>query len=171
MTNIIRISIALVSLTLAGGCSKKDDKKADPAAKTDTTAPKPAEGTTPTPNPTEGMTPTPPPTTDTAQVSGAFDAGKAEALRAEVTTIFEKSGTDCAKLATDLQAFVDENKDTLKQLDTAEKAMPEADKKAWDAKNKATQEAAVKKAEPAMKACGQDAKVQAAMAGLTGDAK
>lgn len=156
------LSIALFSLGLMAGCSKKDDKKAEPA-KTDPAA-KPTDPA--------GTTPTTPPTTDPAKpadttatppaAGGAMDMAKAEALMTEMSTIIEKAGKDCDKMATDLKAFADKNKDTLKASKDFEKSLSPEDKKKWEEKG----EAMVKKHGEAMGACMSNPKFGEAMKAL-----
>lgn len=157
------LSIALFSLGLMAGCSKKDDKKAEPA-KTDPAA-KPTDpaGTTPTTPTTPSTDPAKPAdTTATAPAAGTMDLAKAEALMNEMSSTIEKAGKDCDKMATDLKAFIDKNKDTLKASKDFEKTLSPEDKKKWEEKG----EAMVKKHGEAMGACMTNPKFMETMKAL-----
>lgn len=150
------LTIALLSLGLMAGCSKKEDKAkaADPA--------KPAD---PNAKPTDpGATPTTP---DPAKPAGGgtMDMAKAEAMMNEMGGIFEKAGKDCDKLATDLKGFIDKNKETMKSSKDFEKNLSADDKKKWEEKTKAMTE----KMMPVMTACATNEKVQGVMKEMAED--
>jgi hypothetical protein len=77
--------------------------------------------------------------------------------------LFAANAKDCDKLADGIKAFIAQNKPLLDQLATLEKGQSEAEKKAFEARNMGTQEEVMKKMETAVKACGENPKVQAAM--------
>jgi hypothetical protein len=151
-TEMIRtISIALISIGLMAGCSKKEEKKAGEPAKTDPNAKPtdPGSATPTTPDPAKTDTAAP------AGGGGAMDMAKAESMMNEMAGIFEKAGKDCDKLATDLKGFIDKNKDTMKASKDWEKSLSAEDKKKFEEKGKAMAE----KMMPSMAACATNEKV------------
>ncbi len=102
---------------------------------------------------------------------GGYDIEKAGMLLGETVKIFQKNGANCAQLGTDLAAFVTKNADALKALDEAEQKLSDADRETMQEKTKASFEAAMTLTEAGRKACGTDARVQAALAPLVSDPK
>ncbi len=88
------------------------------------------------------------------------------ALLTELAKVFEGAGTDCKKLAADVNAFGTANKDRMLAVKTFEDGMTPEQKQAMDKKFETEVGALVKVMEPSMKACGADPEVEAAFKAL-----
>jgi len=77
--------------------------------------------------------------------------------------IFAADAKDCEKLATDIRAFIAQNKELLAQLTAMEKKETDQEKAAFETRNKGVQEAVMQKMGPAMQACHDNKSVEAAM--------
>jgi uncharacterized lipoprotein YajG len=161
------LKIALFSATvLAAGCKKSDKpatmtpeattKPADPAAKPADPAAKPAD---PAAKPADPPAATPPAATGT---NSELET-KGIAMMQRMATMFATDGKDCEKLATDVKAFIAQNKELLGQLMAMEKAQTEQQRAAFEARNKAVQEDMLAKMTPAVTACRDNKSLEAAM--------
>ena len=70
---------------------------------------------------------------------------KGIAMMQQMGDLFAANAKDCDKLADGIKAFVAQNKALLAQLSALEKSEPDADKKAFEARNVGTQEEVMKK--------------------------
>jgi hypothetical protein len=82
-----------------------------------------------------------------------------------VVAVFVAAGKDCAKLAKDLNKFIDDNAGLQKEIEVYEKAHPKA-RDLMKPKMKAKEKEMTEKMSPVMEACGEDKAVEAAMARL-----
>jgi len=96
--------------------------------------------------------------------SAEYEA-KAFDLTEKLTAVFAASGTNCDKLANNLEAFLETNKDALSATDLFEGANPSAED---DLEPKLQQKAKtlIEKWNFSMKACGKHEGVKAALAKL-----
>jgi hypothetical protein len=124
-------------------------KPADPAKPGDPAAPDPAKPGHPSPAAATG--------------ANADLENRGVALMRKMGDVFAGAGKDCEKLATDLRAFVAENKALMTELSTLEKKQTEAEKAAYEVRTRAVQDEMQAKAEPVANACADNANVQAAM--------
>jgi uncharacterized lipoprotein YajG len=163
------LKIALFSATvLAAGCKKSEKpatvtpeataKPADPAAKPADPAAKPAD---PAAKPADPAAATPPAPAATGTNSELENKGIAMMQR--MASMFATDGKDCEKLATDVKAFIAQNKELLGQLMAMEKAQTEQQRAAFEARNKAVQEDMLAKMTPAVTACRDNKSLEAAM--------
>ena len=135
------LSIA-VSLTMMLACSKADQPG---PAKPDPATVKPAE---PAPAAVPG--------------NSALE-NKGVALMQRMADMFAADRADCEKLAVDIKAFIVQNKELLTQLTELERTQSEAEKAAFETRNKTVQDAVVAKMSPTINACGDNPHVEAAM--------
>ena len=161
------LKIALFSaMVMVAACKKADPaetkpvetkvdpaKPADPAAKPADPAVKPAD---PAVKPADPGKPA-------ATGQNTELETKGIAMMQQMGDLFAANAKDCDKLADGIKAFIAQNKPLLAQLAALEKSQPDDEKKAFEARNMGTQEEVMKKMEPAVKACGENPKVQAAM--------
>jgi hypothetical protein len=77
--------------------------------------------------------------------------------------VFANGSKDCEKLATDLRAFIAENKALMAELIELEKRQTEEEKLAFEKRNQAVQDEVQGKMESGSKACGDNKNVQAAL--------
>jgi hypothetical protein len=166
------LKLALCAVLLIAACKKSDApaKGAEPAKAGEA---KPADPTKPA-SPDPGAKPADPPASadpgakPAAPAAAAGDTNsevenKAIAMMRKLGDVFEAGAKDCEKLATDLRAFLAENKTLIAELSELEKKQTEAQKIAFDNRNQAVQNEIQAKMEPAAKACGDNKNVQAAM--------
>jgi hypothetical protein len=159
MKTMKAVVLALAVLAFAPACKKKDDaaKTDDKAAaggdmKKDDKMAKPAEGA-------------PPAAGGGAINSDADYEATSNELMEKMTKIFTDDNKDCAKLATDVNKFIDDNKAKFDAAGAYDKAHPD-EKKAYDTKAKAKIDAFTAAATPAMDACKDNKELSAAMAKL-----
>jgi len=134
-------------------------KSADPAAKPADPAAKPADSAVKPADPAKPGTPA-------AVVPGNGNTeleNKGIAMMQRMVDVFVADQNDCEKMATDIRAFTAENKELLNQLAAMEKTMTPEEKTAFEARNKPVQEALLAKMSPAVRACGENESVEAAM--------
>jgi hypothetical protein len=81
------------------------------------------------------------------------------AMMQRLGDLFAANAQDCDKLASEIKAFVVQNRPLLGQLLAEEKGLTAEQKAAFDARNRAVQEETMKK----MAACQDSASVEAAM--------
>jgi hypothetical protein len=150
-------------LLLAAGCKDKQEAKPSPP-------PAPAvQQPVPAPPPTEAPKPAEPAARVIKPAGGINTAAEYEAkafdLTDKIIAVFSASGTNCEKLADNLEIFLDENKAALAGTDAFEAANPSAE----DDLEPKLQGRAKKLVETwglSMKKCGNDQRVQAALAKL-----
>jgi len=169
------LKIAVFSASMMVAACKKDDKPAetkpatpvtasdpakpaDPAAKPADPAAKPAD-----PAPVDPATPAAKPAEPAASGKNSELEVKGVAMMQRMGDLFAANAKDCDKLALGIKAFIADNKPLLAELAALEKSQSDAEKKAFEARNMAAQEEVMKKMDPAVKACGDNANVQAAM--------
>jgi hypothetical protein len=155
---------ALVILLAA--CKDKQEQKPAPAAAPPPVAQpetrEPKEASPPAPLPPPGPTPIKP-------AGGINTAAEYEAralqLLDELTAVFEASGTNCEKLARNIDVFVDKHRDALAATDQFEAANPSAED---DLEPKLQEKAKVfmQRLNISMQACQKHEGVKAALAKL-----
>ena len=139
-------------LLLTTGCKKKDEAKtADPSMEAKPGETKPAE------KPTEMK-----PAMGGTITNAADYEAKANDMMDKMTALFVADGKDCDKLAADMSAFLDTNKDGFAATKTFETANPDA-KKALDTKMEPRMKDFQAKAGPSLDACKDNKALQAAM--------
>jgi hypothetical protein len=89
------------------------------------------------------------------------------AMMHRMADMFVADGHDCDKLANDIKAFVIQNKALMGQLTAMEKQQTEAERAAFETRNRAMQEEMMAKVSPVMDACSDNKEVEAAMKELT----
>ena len=173
MSRLLKFAVCAVLMTAA--CKKSDApaKSAEPTAagevKPADPGAKPADPAKPA-SPDPGAKPADPPA-DPAKPAAPAAGGdvnsaveeKALNMMRKLGDVFANGAKDCEKLATDLRAFLAENKALIAELSELEKQQTEAQKMAFDKRNQAVQEEIQGKMEGAAKACGDNKNVQAAM--------
>jgi hypothetical protein len=170
MSRLLKFALCAVLMTAA--CKKSDApaksaeptatgevKPADPGAKP-ADPPKPADPAKPADPPADPAKPADP--AAGADVNSEVE-NKALNMMRKLGDVFANGAKDCEKLATDLRAFLAENKALIAELSELEKKQTEAQKIAFDKRNQAVQEEIQGKMEGAAKACGDNKNVQAAM--------
>ena len=162
------LKIALFSATvMVAACKKADPAETKPAEATKVDPAKPmdpaAKPTDPAKPADPAAKPADPAATPAATGQNSELETKGVAMMQQMGDLFAANASDCDKLADGIKAFIAQNKPLLAQLSALEKAQSDAEKKAFEARNVGTQEAVMKKMEPAMKACAENPKVQAAM--------
>jgi hypothetical protein len=155
--------LVLISALLAAGACKKSDAPA--VTKTEET--KPADPAKADPaKPADPAKADPAKPADPAPATGGANSeleNKGIAMMQKLGDVFANDAKDCDKLATDLKAFLAENKPLIKEMTELEKKQSEAEKSAFEARNKKVQEEVQAKMEPAAKACADNKNVQEAM--------
>lgn len=146
----------------------KEKKEAAPAPAPTPSAPPAAAPKAPAPE-------APKPAEPVAQPAAIKPAGgitttddyehKAFDLMDKLTTVFERSGTNCEKLADNLEVFLDENKAAIEGTQAFGSANPSADDE-LEAKMMDKGKIFIAKANPGMQACQKNARVKAALAKL-----
>ncbi|HET7504544.1 MAG TPA: hypothetical protein VFK02_26160, partial [Kofleriaceae bacterium] len=126
-------------------------KPADPAAKPADPAGKP------------GDPPAAAPAAPAAAGSNTELENKGIAMMRSMADLFAADAKDCEKLAADIKAFIAKNKELLTQLVAMEKKMTDAEKAAFEERNKSEQAAMMQKMTPAMTACQDNKSLEAAM--------
>ncbi len=159
---LVLFSVSCSCLVMIAAC-----KKSDAPAATKTEEAKPADTAKPAepakPADTAKPADPPPAAAGTAASSNSEVENKAIAMMQKLGDVFANDAKDCEKLATDLKAFLAENKALITEMTALVKKQTEAEKVAFEARNKAVQEAVQTKMEPAAKACADNKNVQAAM--------
>jgi hypothetical protein len=160
--------IAVVVFSFAAmACGKKDSKDSKkPAAKPTPTDMAKGNGTDKMAAPTPGA-PTPAAPTAPAAGGDIKDAAdyeaKGTAVMKQMIDIFATDGKDCAKLAADVNKFMDANLGNFKAFDAFEKAHPDAEA-ALKTKEEALSKEFEAKAGPSIDACKDNKDLQAALA-------
>jgi hypothetical protein len=176
MKTLIKLSAITLALSLGlTGCKKKDE---NPAPAPTTEAPKSVEPTKTEPAKTE---PAPAPAAEPAKTEPAAapaPAGevtfsstedyiaKATPVGVKMIEVFKGAGTDCEKLATDLNKFLDENAAFFVAVKAYEKAHPDA-KKAYSKAFKPQEKEFEAVATNIMKACMKNQNVMNAIERLS----
>ena len=162
------LTLALCSALLLA--CKKSDAPAPKADQTKTADPaKPADPGVKPSDPAKPADPAAPAPAKPADPAPAASGGNSDlenrgvALMRKLGDVFGGAGKDCEKLATDLRAFVAENKALMTELSTLEKKQTEAERAAYEVRTRVVQDEMQAKAEPVAKACADNANVQAAM--------
>ncbi len=156
------MSRVVVALVVVLSACKTDNKPADP--------PKPVahEPAPPAPKPPEPAAPAAPEPAKPAESSEKPTDAELEAkgftIVSKMGDLFLADANDCEKLATDLKAFIAENKPAMLQLSEMERRQTPEEKKAYNQRTKAKQDEMMKRIQPAVEACKTNANVQAAMA-------
>ncbi|MEO7733566.1 MAG: hypothetical protein ABIY55_21565 [Kofleriaceae bacterium] len=156
------LKIALFSATvMVAACKKADPADTKPAEATKVDPAKPAD---PAVKPADPVAkPADPAVKPAATGQNSELETKGIAMMQQMGDLFASNVKDCDKLADGIKGFITQNKPLLAQLSALEKGQSDAEKKAFEARNVGTQEEVMKKMEPAMKACGENPKVLAAM--------
>lgn len=84
---------------------------------------------------------------------------RAYELMEEIVEAFESAGTDCEKLAENLNALADRHEGEMKELNDFEKDLTPEQKEQWNERTKEMMERIM----PAMTACSSNANVMAAV--------
>jgi len=160
------LSVLFVATTLTFvGCKKKEDVAAPAAG----SATKPAEPATAATAPATPATPPAAPAGATGSIASDEDyVAKASTAMDKMIEIFKAAGTNCDKLADDINKFASDNAEFMKSSKAYEKTHPDVQKKFDDAakdKMKSFEEAAA----PAMGACKDNKKVADAMSKMSGE--
>jgi hypothetical protein len=167
------LKLALCAVLLIGACKKPDapkpDKSAEPAkageakpAAPDPGSAKPADPSKPADPAADPAKPADPGAAADTNTNTALE-NDALAMMRKLGDVFADGAKDCEKLATDLRAFLAENKALMGKVSELEKTQTEAQRLAFDKRNQAVQDEIQAKMEPAAKACGDNKNVQAAM--------
>ncbi|MGZ3420291.1 MAG: hypothetical protein ACXVEF_36360 [Polyangiales bacterium] len=96
----------------------------------------------------------------------ASDAKMAEeqmVLLEKLADLVSADKHDCSKMAADMNAYLDKNKERLKALKAWSKALPPAQKKAIETKYQARAIAAANKMHPGLNACAKNEGVKSAL--------
>ena len=160
------LKIALFSATvMVAACKKADPAETKPAEATKVeTKVDPAKPADPAVKPADpAAKPADPAAKPAAPGQNTELENKGIAMMQQMGDLFAANAKDCDKLADGIKAFIAQNKPLLADLAALEKSQGEAEKKAFEARNMGTQEEVMKKMDPAVKACGENPKVQAAM--------
>ncbi len=165
------IKIALFSATMLVAACKKADKPADTKPEETTKAADPAKPADPAAKPTAVAASTDPAAVAPADPAVAPAAAgsnspleiKGLAMMQKMADLFVSDEKDCEKLAVDLKAFVASNRPLLSELTALEKKQTDADRAAFEARNKEVQDAVEAKMNPAVTKCSENKNVQAAM--------
>ncbi|MDB4952448.1 MAG: hypothetical protein JWO36_17 [Myxococcales bacterium] len=144
------------------GCKKKDETKpADQTAETKPGEAKPSEA-----KPSEAKPAEPAPAAAGVTIANIADyEAKSGELMDKLTAIFVADGTNCDKLAGDVNKFVDDNKPSIDATAAYEKAHPD-DKKAVTEKEKVKTKEFESKAGPSIDACKDNKAFQTAISKL-----
>ena len=168
MTLSKTLSVLFLASSLAFvGCKKKEDAAA-PAAGSATKPAEPAAATTPPATPAAAPAAAPAAGATGSIASDEEYVAKASAAMDKMIEIFKAAGTNCDKLADDINKFATDNTDFMKSSKAYEKTHPDVQKKFDDSakdKMKSFEEAAG----PAMGACKDNKKVADAMAKMSGE--
>jgi hypothetical protein len=156
------LSIVFLAAALAfAGCKKKEEPASNAMGSgTAPAATAPATPAAPTP---AAPTPAAPAAGGDMIASDDDYLAKANVTLDKMTNVIKSAGSDCDKLAAELEKFTAENKGLLKAAAAYETAHPEAKKKFDDA-NKDKMAAFQAAADPAFTACQGNKKVGEAMA-------
>src|SRR4029079_16678810 len=130
LLSVLVVTAACKKSETPAGTKTEETKAADPAKAGDTA--KPAE-----PAKTAAAKPA-----DPAPAAGGTNSeveAKAIAMMQKLGDMFVADAKDCEKLATDLKAFLADNKTVISEMTAFEKKQSEADKAAFEARNKKTQ--------------------------------
>lgn len=153
LLSVLLVTTACKKSETPAGTKTEEAKPADPAKADPAKPAEPAKV-----DPAKPADPTP-------AAGGANSAleNKGIAMMQKLGDVFANDAKDCDKLATDLKAFLAENKGLIKEMTELEKKQSEAEKAAFEARNKKVQEEVQGKMEPAAKACADNKNVQEAM--------
>jgi hypothetical protein len=158
------LKIALFSATMmVAACKKADPAETKPAEATKVDPAKPADPAAKPADPADPAVKPADPAKPAAAGQNTEVENKGIAMMQQMGDLFAANAKDCDKLADGIKAFIAQNRPLLDQLAALEKAQSDAEKKAFEARNMSTQEEVMKKMESAVKACGENPKVQAAM--------
>ena len=161
------LKIALFSATMmVAACKKADPAQTKPAEATKVDPAKPVDPAVKPADPAHPVDPAAKPADPAKPATGGQNAeleNKGIAMMQQMGDLFAANTKDCDKLADGIKTFVAQNKPLLEQLAALEKAQSDTEKKAFEARNMGAQEQVMKKMDPAVKACGENPKVQAAM--------
>jgi len=80
--------------------------------------------------------------------------------------LFVADAKDCEKMATDIRAFIAQNKALMDQLAEMEKHLTAQEREAFGKRNRSTLEALLTKVKPAFNACRDNKSVEAVMAAM-----
>lgn len=157
------VLFSVFSLLVVTAACKKSDAPAG-AKPEETKAAEPKASDTPKPaDPAKPAEPAKPAAPPAAGGTNTEVENKAIAMMEKLGDVFAADAKDCEKLATDLRAFLNDNKATIAEMTALEKKQTEAEKAAFETRNKAVQESAQAKMEPAAKACADNKNVQAVL--------
>jgi hypothetical protein len=153
LLSVLLVTIACKKSETPAGTKTEEAKPADPAKADPAKPAEPAKA-----DPAKPADPAP-------AVGGANSEleNKGIAMMQKLGDVFANDAKDCDKLAVDLKAFLAENKPLIKEMTELEKKQSEAEKVAFEARNKKVQEEVQGKMEPAAKACADNKNVQEAM--------
>lgn len=156
--------IVCLALILVAACKEKQEAKPTPPA------PAPAVEQQPAPTPSaEPPTPTAEPARVVKPAGGINTPAEYEAkafdLTDKLTSAFAAAGTNCDKLADNLEIFIDANKAALASTDAFETANPFAEDD-LEPKLQARAKRLIQKMSVSMQACQKHQGVQAALAKL-----
>jgi hypothetical protein len=155
----MRTLCLLLIVALACKTDKQEAKPSPPPTAPEvkpsppTEAPKPAESAARVVKPAGGI-----------NTAAEYEA-KAFELTDKLTAVFGAAGTNCDKLADNLEIFLDENKTALAGTDAFETANPFAEDD-LEPKLQTRAKTLIEKMGFSMQACGKDQRVQAALAKL-----
>lgn len=152
--------ILIASVLLAGGCKKPDDAKPAPAVNKPESAPAGSAMSAP-------AAPAAPSAPAATAAAGGLDATSYETragkFMQDFTKTFASAGTDCDKLAANVNKFIDDNKPLILEMKEYEKTHPEA-KTALDDKMQVEYKKQQETMLPVLKACAEKKPVQEALA-------
>jgi hypothetical protein len=154
--------IALFSATMLAAACKKSDKPATMTPEPTTKAADSTKAADPTAKPAD---PTAKPADPVAAATGTNSEleTKGVAMMQRMADMFAADAKDCEKLAADVKGFIAQNKELLGQLMAMEKKQSEPERTAFEARNKAAQDAMMQKMTPAMNSCRDNKSLEAAM--------
>jgi hypothetical protein len=160
--------IALFSATMLAAACKKSDKPATMTPEPTTKAVDSTRPADPTAKPADPAAKPADPVAPTAAASAATGTNseletKGVAMMQRMADMFAADAKDCEKLAADVKGFIAQNKELLGQLMAMEKKQSEPERTAFEARNKAVQDAMMQKMTPAMNACRDNKSLEAAM--------
>ncbi|HEU4729625.1 MAG TPA: hypothetical protein VFT22_17135 [Kofleriaceae bacterium] len=156
-------TIALFSVTLMAAACKSDKPASTAGATKPAETTKPADPAKPADPPAKPADPAAAPAAPAAAGGNTELQDKGIAMMQSMADVFASDAKDCEKLAVDMKAFITKNKELLTQLMAMEKKMTDAEKSAFEARNKTTQAAMMEKMTPAMNACRDNKSLEAAM--------
>ena len=162
----MRTACLLLVLALVS-CKEKQEAKPAPApgSAAAPAAPVAPQGSAAA-DPTKPVTPTKPPIKPAGGINTAEEyEAKAFDLMDKLTAVFGGAGTNCDKLADNLDVFLDVNKAAITATDQFQDANPSAEDD-LEAKLQARMQVFMENAKLSMQACQKHARVQAALAKL-----